>query len=209
MRLFCLFSLGLILQPSAALAQDKKASAEERAAQRLAELLTPGGGSGNDGTAKGPVPRRTPHSLENPETPLPVFKGTPPHLSLPGLKQAKPGNPPEEAPLSRFRSDPVKPESVELPAGPLVRLPSIDGEQPIPLPILAQPHRDRASLADPTLEASVAAALAPVTVARTAPVPFTPLNLPDPFENSQAIRLRYTPDELPTPPPITPRTPTK
>jgi hypothetical protein len=209
MRLFCLIGLGLILRPGAALAQDKKVSAAETASRRLAELLTPGRESGNDGMPKGPIPRRSPGSLENPEVPLPVFKGTPPHLSLPGLKQAKPGNPPEEAPLSRFRSDPVKPEFVELPAGPLVRLPSIDVEQPIPLPILAQPHRDRASLADPTLEASVAAALAPVTVARTAPMPFTPLNLPDPFENSQAIRLRYTPDELPTPPPITPRTPKK
>ena len=41
------------------------------------------------------------------------------------------------------------------------------------------------------------------------PVPFVAINLPDPFEHSQAVRLRYTPDELPTPPPITPRTPTK
>ena len=56
---------------------------------------------------------------------------------------------------------------------------------------------------------SVAAALAQVTTSRDAPVAFMPINLPEPFEHSQAVRLRYTPEELPTPPPITPRTPAK
>jgi hypothetical protein len=116
---------------------------------------------------------------------------------------------PEEAPLSEIGADPARPGATEPPAGPKVRLPSVDVEQPIPLPILAQPHKDRASLADPTLEASVAAALGALTLHRAAPVPFVPINLPDPFEHSEAVRLRYPPDELPMPPPITPRTPVR
>ena len=85
------------------------------------------------------------------------------------------------------------------PAGPLLRLPSVNVEQPIPVPILAKPQRDRASLADPTLEVSVAAALTPLTPRRAGPVPFVPINLPDPFEHGHAIRLRNPPDEAPLP----------
>lgn len=66
---------------------------------------------------------------------------------------------------------------------PLVQLPSIDIHQPLPIPILAQPVKDRASLAEPEFEASLDAALQAFTPVRDQPVPFTPLNLPDPFEN--------------------------
>src|SRR2546421_39995 len=83
---------------------------------------------------------------------------------------------------ARAPGEPVLPEAVELPTGPLVRLPSVDARETIPLPILAQPQRDRASLADPTIEASMAAALGEITPHRLLPVPFAPLNLPDPFE---------------------------
>jgi hypothetical protein len=79
--------------------------------------------------------------------------------------------------------------------------------KPAGLPILAQPVKDRAPLLDPTLETSIAAALAKINLNRANPAPFQPINLPDPFEHSQAIRLRYPPEELPTPPPITPRWP--
>src|SRR4051812_13632319 len=94
-------------------------------------------------------------------------------------------------------------------SAPQVRLLSVDVAGPIPLPILARPLKDRASLTDPTLEASTAAALSKVTLSRAVPAPFQPINLPDPFEHSQAIRLRYPPGELPMPPFITPRSPTR
>lgn len=209
MRIVSIICLGLFLVQGPGVAQDKKATAAEKAAQRLAELLTPGARTDDYRAATGPVSRSAPRQLNNPEVPLPVFKGVPPRLPLSPPQSVKPRNLPEAAPLVHFRADPVRPQAIELPAGPLVRVPSVNVEQPIPLPILAQPQRDRASLADPTLEASVAAALAKVSAGRAAPVPFVPINLPDPFEHSQAVRLRYTPDELPTPPPITPRTPTK
>jgi len=88
-----------------------------------------------------------------------------------------------------------------------VRLAPTDMNQPRGLPILAQPLKDRAPLVDPSLETSMAAALAKITLHRAAPAPFQPINRPDPFEHSQAIRLRHPPEELPTPPPITPRSP--
>jgi hypothetical protein len=68
------------------------------------------------------------------------------------------------------------------------------------LPILSTGVRDRASLGDISLEASVAAAQAKLTPARSQTVPFQPQNLPDPFENSRAVRFRTPPDELAQPP---------
>jgi hypothetical protein len=57
-----------------------------------------------------------------------------------------------------------------MPTKPLPRLPSIDVETPLPLPILAHPKNDRASLDDATMEASQAAALARVRPHRTGAV---------------------------------------
>ena len=99
-------------------------------------------------------------------------------------------------------------QAVDVSAGPLLRMPSVNMEQPIPVPILAKPWRDRTSLADPTLEASVAAALATSAPRRAGPLPFEAINLPDPFQHSRAIRLRHPLDEAPMPP-IAPRTPAK
>ena len=53
----------------------------------------------------------------------------------------------------------------------------------------------------------MAAALQKQTPARTQPVPFTPLNLPDPFENVRVGRLQNPPDEDNQPPPVPVQTP--
>jgi hypothetical protein len=102
---------------------------------------------------------------------------------------------PEEPPFSRHRIVLAQPESIKLPAGPRVRLASPDVNQPIPLPILAQPVRNRAPLNDPTLDVSLSAALAETVPGRTSPAPFLRLTLPDPFENRKTVRLRKTPPE--------------
>ena len=91
--------------------------------------------------------------------------------------------------------------------GPRFRLPSADVNQPVPLPVLARPAPDRAPLDDPTADASWTAAVAAAPPVRTAPVPFLRLNLPDPFELRDAIRLRHPPAEDPLPPPSAARPP--
>ena len=85
---------------------------------------------------------------------------------------------------------------------PRLDLIGLDVNTPLPIPILASPVKDRASLGDPTLEASLAAALKRLTPARDRPVPFTPLNLPDPFEHLRYGQLRNPPAESATPPVI-------
>jgi hypothetical protein len=99
---------------------------------------------------------------------------------------------PEELPLIGHKSDPLVPEVQLLHAGDRIRLPSVDVNKPIPLPILAQPVTNRAPLDDATADASLAAALAATPPGRASPAPFLKLNLPDPFEN----RLR--PAAVPT-----------
>lgn len=64
-----------------------------------------------------------------------------------------------------------------------IRAPSPDVNQFIPLPILAQPISDRASLDDPTRDASTAAATAAPIPSRTRKAPFVKRTLPDPYDH--------------------------
>jgi hypothetical protein len=88
---------------------------------------------------------------------------------------------------------------LELAAGERVRLPAADLDRPAPLPFLAQAQPDRAPLTDPTGEATLKAALAAPAPERTAPAPFLRLNLPDPFEHRNAVKLRTPPEDEPAP----------
>lgn len=175
-------------------------TARERVEQRLAELLTPGGNVNAPPAAPNPPPRKPSRHLDNPEVPLSSFTILPP---APPKQEAKPVRPrtlPEGTPLAHLFNQPEVPQAVSLPAQSLIRLWSWNVNEPLPLPILGTGVRDRASLADPSLDASVAAAQAKLEPARTQPVPFQAANLPDPFEHAQAIRLRNPLDESPEPP---------
>ena len=65
----------------------------------------------------------------------------------------------------------------------------------------------RRAIQEKSLETSQAAALSPVRPRRTQPVPFAPLNLPDPFEHIRYGGLRNPPEESDQPPAIPIRTP--
>jgi hypothetical protein len=144
-------------------------------------------------------------AVERPQLVVDVFTGVPPRPSA--LASAKPPMPrpmPEgQPPVAQTSSA----QRVELPSKPLVQVPALDVETPLPLPILAKPKPDRASLDDTTLEASQAAALERVRPRRTERVPFAPVNLPDPFENVRTGAVRNPPEESDQPPPVPIRTP--
>ena len=80
-----------------------------------------------------------------------------------------------------------------------MRVETVDVNQPVPLPILAQPLADRVPVDDPTTTASMVAALAAIPPPRSQPTPFVRLSLPDPFELAVTIRLRAPPQEDPDP----------
>jgi hypothetical protein len=147
----------------------------------------------------GPKRQSGPTKLENPDVPLPVVAVSPPApIPLEQVKD-KPVRPhllQEEAPLSRARIDIPVFGMVKLPAGPKYAWPSPDVNQPIPLPTLARPVVDRASLDDPSGDVSQAEALASRVPDRTTPAPFLRLSLPDPFEHRNTVRLRTPPPQI-------------
>ena len=183
--------------------------AAEKAEKRLAEMLAPGSNTTTATFASKPVVWKGTLTLEVIVLPVRPYVGVPARLPLPASANVKPRSAPERTPLVEFRDAPKAPKDVELETKPLIRLPSVDVTTPLPIPILAQPTKDRASLAEPAFEASVAAALKPFTPVRDRPVPFVPLNLPDPFENIRYGQLRNAPEENPIPPAIPLQKPVK
>jgi hypothetical protein len=148
------------------------------------------------GIASQRQPQAAPSSLEDPSLPLPAHQASLPRLPLDRRPStARPGPLADEAPLAGSPGVPTVPQVQQLPAGERVRLPAADVNQPAPLPLLAQPRPDRAPLDDPTHAASAAAAVAAPPPARTDPVPFAPLNLPNPFERREAVKLPDVPAE--------------
>jgi hypothetical protein len=184
-------------------------TAMEKAEHRLAELLAPGGKTTLSAFRSAPLPWKQSRVVEEIGVPIRPYAGTPVRLPEPPRQQVKPRSVPEGQPLVSYREQLVVPKEVELPVKPLLRLPSVDVNLPLPIPILAQPQRDRASLAEPALEVSLEAALRPLTPARTQAVPFAPINLPDPFEHVRTAQLRNPPDESPIPPVIPLQKPAK
>ena len=136
-------------------------------------------------------PRRLPPPAGLTVPPLPP----PPSLALsppaPAERNRKPLEPRlvGEETLGLDRGDPEPPQPRSFVVGDRVRLPSEDVNQPAPLPILARPTPDRASLDDPTGDASAAAALAASMPQRTNPVPYFRVTLPDPFADRRPLRL--------------------
>ncbi len=184
----------------------------DRATKLVADALRPAEKPFADEVRKGQGqrPLSGPAFLEQPALPLPPAAGEVRRLTLKSAgKPFQPGPLPAELPLSRYRDNPSPPRREELPSLGLVHLPSADVNRPVALPTLARPQPDRAPLTDPAADVSVAAVLAAPVPVREAPAPFVRLNLPDPFEHAQAVRLHAPPDEDPAPPLVTIRPPTK
>jgi hypothetical protein len=202
-RYITLFCGLMIAQP--ALAQ----TAFEKAEKRIADLVAPGSGVMLGGSVAQPVQWKASRAVENMDLPITPYVGFPARLPPTPIKAIKPRSAPEGTPLVFFQDKTKTPKQVELPTKPLIKLPSVDVNTPLPIPILAQPAKDRASLNDPAFEASLGAAMKPFTPKRDRPVPFVPYNLPDPFENVRYGQLRNPPEESATPPVIPLQKPTK
>jgi hypothetical protein len=195
--------LGLWVACQSASAQ----TATEKAEKRLADLLAPGGGTAAVTFTTQPLAWKASPAVEDIAPRVKPFAGATVRFPQAPGKEVKPRAVPEGVPLVAYQDKSPPPKDVKLPTKPLIRLPSLDVHTPLPIPILAQQQKDRASLGDPALEASLSAALKRLTPARDRPVPFAPLNLPDPFEHVRTGQLRNPPDENPMPPVIPLRKP--
>jgi hypothetical protein len=158
---------------------------DDRAGPILSQTLPPSeklpAPSGRDAPAPRSLP--PPDHLDKPSLPLPPSQVDMPRLPAGKTPSLRPSSLPEELPLLGNKADPLPPEVQHLYAGDRIRVPSVDVNKPIPLPILAQPVSTRAPLDEVTSDASLAAALAAIPPGRTTPAPFLKQNLPDPFEN--------------------------
>jgi hypothetical protein len=172
----------------------------------LARVLSPGEPHATPAdriTGPRPLP---PPDLE-PRLPLPENRG-PLVPRLPVQRKSPSPRPFLEESLGSPRRDPALPSDPTLPAGERTFIPSGDVNQPIPLPVLAQPVTDRAPLGDATGEASTAAALFAPLPRRTTPAPFLRLTLPDPYEHRRPLEAE-PPTEPSTPAAARPQTPAR
>jgi hypothetical protein len=133
--------------------------------------------------ARRPRPSPPPFSVKVPTLPLPASPPAAVRLPLPKKPSALQPQLVTQETLGGWQDAPALPEVVSLPAGERVRLPSVDVNQPIPLPVLAQLVPDRAPLDDATAEASAAAAVAAPPPQRLNMAPFLRLTLPDPYDH--------------------------
>jgi hypothetical protein len=125
----------------------------------------------------------TSRRIDLPALPLPPNHATMPRLPAPAkTAPLRPRLVLDETP-SGLPDSPILPQLPSLPDGGRVRVPSVDVNQPIPLSMLARPVADRASLDDPTADASAASALAAPIPSRTTKAPFLKLTLPDPYDH--------------------------
>jgi hypothetical protein len=183
--------------------------AGDRGAKLVSGLLRPSEAA-FDARARTPLRLPSLTGLEDPQLPLPALPaGSPRPAERAASQGLRPGPLPESLPLASHRARPDAPRPVEFSGTVTVRFPKVDLNAPPPLPILATPRPDRAPLTDLAPGLSAAAVLAEPIPLRTTPAPFVRLNLPDPFEHANAVRLPGPVAEQPTPPITVPRTPTK
>jgi hypothetical protein len=187
-------------------------TAAQKVEKQLAELLAPGGSIAPVTFAVRPVVWKGSKAVEEIPSAMHPYVGLPPRLpQVSGKSEPRPrvSVGPDETPLASYQEPLKGPKGGNLPEQPLIRLQSVDIHRPLPIPILAQPQKDRASLGDPALQASVDAALRQFTLVRDRPLPFVALNLPDPFEHIRWGQLLNPPEENPMPPVIPLRKPGK
>lgn len=151
----------------------------------LAKILPPQDAPTTRLEQRQPTPRRSSDSsfAAPPVLPLPSSQAAMPRLSPKAKRVSLRPSLVFEETLSSPSDTPVLPQVSALPEHDRVRVPSIDVNEPIPVPILATPLSERASLDDPTSDASTSAAIAAPIPPRASKAPFLKLMLPDPYDH--------------------------
>jgi len=177
---------------------------DDHAGKLLAKVLPPSGARPTSERATDPRPYLGAAQVESPSLPLPQTGNGIPRVALADHREPRPHLVMEEV-FVAAHAEALLPAVVVLEAAERVRVPSVDVNKPTPLPILAKPSSDRAPVEDVTGEASSAAVVSGAPPARTKPVPFLKLTLPDPFENRRPVAPPVTPsEEVPNTPPRLP-----
>ncbi|HEV3145921.1 MAG TPA: hypothetical protein VGZ47_18695 [Gemmataceae bacterium] len=155
--------------------------------------------------AHAPLPRITPAFVERPEISfaMPTFQL--PTLTASARKPLRPRPLPEAFPLQAHHEEPQIPQRPELAGGPLSRQRAPNVHEPPPLPTLAKPAANRASLEDPTADFSNEQVIARDLPLRSQPAPFQRVNLPEPFAPKRTTRLVDAEPQVVPPVPMPPK----
>lgn len=174
-------------------------AASKKIAEKIGVFVDPTSSLSN-GFATAPLARPMPDWLVRPQAAYPKPEPTLPAPPAPARKPAEPRPVPEGSPLLLNSGHAELPVPTSLATIPLLKQYVVDMRKALELPALAVYAADRISLADPSLEISVQNSLRPPQPERVNQTPFSPWNIPDPFENAQTIRLRSPWAETPEPP---------
>jgi hypothetical protein len=178
------------LKPAVEAAPAEFAFPEDSGGKLLSRTLTPPAVLPPERTI-GPEPRNVPRAIENPGLPASKEVASLPRLdSEPKRRPALPFFVAPEQTLDGHELPAGLPQSLQFPVGDRLKVPSISVEQPIDLPLMAQPLPDTATVSDPTHASSRDAVLSATMPARTVPAPFMIFGTPDPFENHDVVKIR-------------------
>jgi len=134
--------------------------------------------------------RDVPYAIANPAPMLPIGESLPPTIRLAIAKDIAPTLPVEVVPMSFARIEPELPIRLEQPIGLATDIRALDPNLQVEVPRLAQRSVNRASLNDPTDDYSAASVIGAPLPLRTTPAPFVQIDLPNPFENAETIKLQ-------------------
>lgn len=155
-----------------------------------------------------PCPRTPPAALLAPEPPLRVSYS--PRPVLPKKSAGfRPVPPAERVPATLGVGAEAVPQKPALPDAPGLNIPAPNVNTPPPLPMLARPLPDRASLDDPTTEHGNAVIANRSEVPELGTAWFLKVGLPDPFELAGQVAPKVPPAAEPalTPVPVNPQRP--
>jgi hypothetical protein len=168
-----------------------------------ATLSSDGASSAQPRAQSAPMAVKVPPAFEASDLHLPfeLVNPAPPQIRTKEdpKKKLRPRMLPPGAPLAQQTYD-IAPSREPFPVSPLVRIADVDVEAMQPVPTLSQPLPDRASLEDPTGAFSLNLVLSTTAPERGSPAPPWFLNLPDPFEHHQVVKIQALPPEDSLPP---------
>jgi hypothetical protein len=192
-----LMPLAVALSPSGALTGQAPATADQVILDRLRPV--------DRVLIERPADRRQeltgPAGIHNPALPLvpPGLAVVPARFPL-STQKVQPSAAFQGVPLHGEQSSRSLPAVVQLPDKPGVRLPTLEADAPLEVPILASRVVDRGIAGDPTREASRRQALSASLPGRANLVPFERIGIPDPFAHRRTVELPSPPAEPPPPP---------
>jgi hypothetical protein len=166
------------------------AFADDGAGKLLSQLMMPGSPAFRARLEqKGPGERPPPTSIARPDPPatgVALIPATYPSPAAAELRRVVLAErvPADFAPLVNV------PQRTEFVVAFIPGIPAPDAKRRVALPILARPTLDRASLEDPTADFTAQSIVNNKFPPRSTPAPFIRVNLPDPFENAEAVKVK-------------------